>query len=182
MKKSPVLLLGSGLVLAMAFLLAGPGAAQRGGQQSSNRPRANQGHLPPAPQARSNPRVTRQPERLRTGHVNELPHVNHDQWFGREQPNDARFRLDRPFPNGRFANYGSSFRHQIVRVDANLHRFWLPDGFCFELAEWDWPLFEDWCWDCGDDFVIYDDPDYIGWYLVYNVHTGVYVHAQFRGR
>ncbi len=182
MKNRVTLLFGSVLVLALAMLLARPSAAQRGAQQSHNRPRANQGHIPPAPPARTDTRVPRQVEHLRTGHVNDTPHVNHDQWFGHEQPNDARFHLDHPFSNGRFANFGPTFRYQITRIDANLHRFWLPDGFCFELAAWDWPLFEDWCWDCGDDFVIYEDLDHIGWYLLYNVHTGVYVHTQYVGR
>ena len=111
-----------------------------------------------------------------------MPHVNRDRWFGREQSNDARFHLDRPFPNGRFTNFGPTFRYQIMRVDSNLHRFWFSNGFFFDLAPWDWPLFEDWCWDCGDDFVLYDDPDHVGWYLLYNMHTGVYVHTQYMGR
>jgi hypothetical protein len=53
----------------------------------------------------------------------------------------------------------------------------------FEIASWDWDLASDWCWDCdGDNFVVYDDPDHPGWYLVYNVHTGTYIHAQYEGQ
>ena len=39
-----------------------------------------------------------------------------------------------------------------------------------QVADWDWPICADWCWDCGDDFVVYEDPDHIGWYMLYNVH------------
>jgi hypothetical protein len=170
------------LVLSGAFTLARIGAAQRGGQRSNNRPRANQGHIPTAPPARSNPREQRQTEHLPTGHMNDTPHVNHDQWYGHEQANDTRFLLNRPFPNGRFSNFGPTFRYQIDRIDSNLHRFWFSDGYFFDVAAWDWPLFADWCWDCGDDFVVYSDPDHIGWYLLYNLHTGMYIHSQYMGK
>ena len=66
-------------------------------------------------------------------------------------------------------------------MDRNLHRFWFPGGFYFQVADWDWPICADWCWDCGDDFVVYEDPDHTGWYMLYNVHTGVYVHVSYMG-
>jgi hypothetical protein len=44
----------------------------------------------------------------------------------------------------------------------------------------DWLVTSPWCWTC-DQFVVYDDPDHSGWYLVYDVRMGEYVHAQFLG-
>jgi hypothetical protein len=195
MKSKLVLLNAPVLILSTAFLLAPPAAAQQRGRSEQKggktaqegarttqmRPRANQGHIPQPPPARTNPVEQRQPERLPTGHVNDMPHVNHDKWFGHEQPNDTRFHMDNPFSHGRFAHLGPTFRYKVTRFDLNLHRFWLPSG-SFEVATWDWPLCEDWCWNCGDDFVVYDDPDHPGWNLLYNVHTGVYVHVQYMGR
>jgi hypothetical protein len=147
----------------------------------ANPPRANQGRVPPPPGARTNRGERRLTEKLPTGHVNDMPHVNHDQWFGHEPANDARFHLPRPYPRGRFANVGPRFRYGVTRIDTNVHRFWLPGGAGFEVAAWDWPLCSDWCWSCGDDFVVYADPDHVGWYMLYNVHTGVYVHVQYVG-
>jgi hypothetical protein len=51
----------------------------------------------------------------------------------------------------------------------------------FQVADWDWPICADWCSDCGDDFVVYEDPDHMGWYRLYNVHTGAYVHVSYLG-
>ena len=186
MKPSALLATISVVLVTVVLLLAVPASAQRGNQRGGspagrNPPRANQGHIPPPPPARSNAGEPRQAEHLPTGHVNDTPHVNHDQWFGHESANDARFHLDQPFAHGRFARLGPSNRYGVLRVDANLHRFWLPGNFFFEVAAWDWPLCVDWCWNCGDDFVVYEDPDHPGWYLLYNVHTGVYVHCQYMG-
>jgi len=159
---------------------AGGRRAQGAARSVQNRPRANHGRIPEAPHAAGNPGEQRQAEHLPTGHVNDLPHVNHDQWFGREQANDTRFRMEKPYGNGRFAHVGPAFRHSVSRVDLHRRRFWFSNT-SFEVALWDWPLCEDWCWDCGNDFVVYDDPDHPGWYLLYNVHTGVYVHVQHLG-
>jgi hypothetical protein len=168
----------SGIVVAVGLAFAVSAAAQRG--HPANYPRANQGRIPPAPSARTNHAEARQAEHLPTGHTNETPHVNHDQWYGHEAANDARFHLDKPFAHGHFAKVGPSYRYAVDRVDLNLHRFWVGGGF-FEVAAWDWALCSEWCWDCGDDFVVYDDPDHAGWYMLYNVHTGVYVHCQYMG-
>ena len=195
MKTRPALLFGFVLILSTVLTLAGADAAQRGARPGQSRapqarpaqtrsvqvrPRGNQGRIPMAPPARSNPAEPRQAEHLPTGHVNDMPHVNHGQWFGHEQPNDVRFRIDQPFAHGRFARFGPSYRYRVTRIDPNLHRFWFRRSF-FDVAEWDWPLCADWCWDCGDDFTVYEDPDHAGWYLLYNIHTGVYVHVQYMG-
>ena len=50
------------------------------------------------------------------------------------------------------------------------------NGFSFQIASWDWDVAAGWFWDCdSDDFVVYEDPDHDGWYMLYNVHTGQYV-------
>ena len=58
-------------------------------------PRANEGHLPPPPFARgSNAGLSG--ERLGDGRINSTPHVNHDQWYGHDSPNDPMYCLNRP--------------------------------------------------------------------------------------
>jgi hypothetical protein len=155
-------------------------AAHAPEMRPANPPRANQGKIPPAPaqrQAHDKP----EPENRENGKVNASQHVNNDTWYGHDAPNDKRFHLDHPYEHGHFEHFGPNFRYNIVRIDRDHHRFWLPGGFYFEVASWDWFICTDWCWDCGDDFVVYEDPDHVGWYLLYNVHTGVYVHVTYLG-
>ena len=157
------------------------GEMQRPAQPEHNPPRANQGRIP-APPAQRAPRAKPEPERKAGGRVNNTPHVSNDHWYGHDRPNDKRFHLDRPFEHGRFEHFGPSYRYNVVRIDPNLHRFWLPGGFFFDIAAWDWDLAADWCWTCNaDDFVIYEDPDHPGWYLLYNLQTGAYVHVLYMG-
>ncbi len=163
------------LVLVMILGLASA-MAQRTGEA----PRSNNGQIPaqaPKRELSAKPEVERSP----SGHVNSTPHVRNNRWYGHDSPNDKRYRLNRPFEHGRFEHFGPSYRYNIVRIDPNLRRFWLPGGFFFDIAAWDWPLAADWCWTCGDDFVLYEDPDHIGWYLLYNIHTGLYVHTLYMG-
>jgi len=184
--------------VALALVLALPAFSQRAGeaqrpseprsgemqhpaQAQHNQPRANQGRIPAPPQQRA-PHAKPEPERRDGGRVNNTPHVNNDHWYGHDKPNDKRYHLDHPFEHGRFDHFGPSYRYNIVRIDPNLHRFWLPGGYFFEIPAWDWPLAADWCWSCGgDDFVIYEDPDHPGWYLLYNLYTGAFVHVTYMG-
>jgi hypothetical protein len=192
MKTKLALLFASFLIFSAAALAQGGGGQQHGRGNSNpqhnpppaqqhNPPRANQGHVPPAPPPRGNRGEQRQPERYPTGHTNDTPHVNNNTWYGHEAPSDNRFHLDQPYAHGRFTRSGASFRYSVTRIDRDRHTFWFPGGFYFQIADWDWPLAADWCWNCGDDFAVYEDPDHPGWYLVYNVHTGVYIHAQYMG-
>jgi len=180
--------------LLLVFLLTAtmPAIAQDRGEPShgrarhpaaprlASRPRANQGRIPPPPPRRESPSQVEE-QRHENGKVNGSQHVDHDHWYGHDAPSDARFRLDRPFEHGHFAHAGPDHRYRVLRFDRDHRRFWLPGGFCFEVASWDWFLCSDWCWDCGDDFVVYDDPDHLGWYVLYNIHTGVYVHVTYMG-
>lgn len=189
------------LAMALALVLVLPALSQRAGepraaepqraeprtgemqhpaQPEQNQPRANQGHIP-APPAQRAPGAKPETERRARGRVNNTPHVSNNQWYGHDKPNDKRFHLDHPFEHGRFEHFGPSYRYNVVRIDPSLHRFWLPGGFFFDIAAWDWDLAADWCWTCGDDFVVYEDPDHPGWYLLYNLQTGAYVHVLYMG-
>ena len=146
-----------------------------------NPPRANGGHIPPAPEKRADPAAAREPQKFEDGRSSDRPHVSNDHFYGHEAPNDPRFHLDKPFPHGKFAHYGPTYRYKVVRYDLAAHRFWFAGGG-FEIASWDWVQCADWNWTGGaDDFVVYLDNDHVGWYMIYNIHTGVYVHAQFIG-
>lgn len=180
-----------GLVtIAMALVACGTLAArQRGGgggghpvaPPHASMPRANGGHIPPAPARRPDANARPEAERHPDGHTNDTPHVRNDTWYGHASPNDPRFHLDHPFEHGHFEHVGPNYRYRVLRFDAGLHRFWFPGGFWFEVAAWDWFECADWCWTCGDDFVVYDDPDHPGWYLLYNVYTSQYVHVMYMG-
>ncbi len=156
------------------------GETHRPQEAQRHPPRANQGRIPEPPPQRA-PRAKPEAERWQGGRINNAPHVNNNQWYGHDRPNDKRYHLDRPFEHGRFEHFGPSYRYSIERVDANLHRFWLPGGYFFEVPAWDWPLAAGWCWTCANDFVVYEDPDHPGWHLLYNVMTGRFIHVMYLG-
>ena len=169
---------------ALSALAALPALAQRNEsheERGPNFPRANQGHVPPPPPRRESAHAKPEVEHHPSGHINSTPHVNNDHWYGHDRPDDKRFRVDHPFEHGRFEHFGPSYRYRVERFDVGHRRFWFPGGFGFEVASWDWPICADWCWNCADDFVVYEDTDHAGWYLLYNVHTGVYVHVSYLG-
>jgi len=175
------------LPITLGFLLVVPAFARRPEDRKEERhddhkdgPRANQGRIPqgPPPQRERNARPE---EERHDKRVNSVPHVSNDHWYGHDRPDDKRYVVSRPFEHGHFEHTGPSYRYRVERFDRDRHRFWFPGGFYFQIADWDWDLAADWCWDCGDDFTVYDDPDHPGWYLVYNIHTGGYVHATYTG-
>ena len=167
--------------LALALFVTLPALAQRG--EEHHDVHANQGHIPQAAPPHRDVHAKPEVERHEGGRINSVPHVNNDHWYGHDAPNDKRYVIAHPFEHGRFEHFGPSYRYHVERFDRDHHRFWFPGGFSFEIASFDWSLAADWCWDCpGDNFVVYDDPDHPGWYLVYNSQTGVYVHAQYMGQ
>lgn len=166
------------VLIAFAVFAAGvtsPAAAQR-----PTRPPALS-HAPKAPPAGRHPGAAPEVERRGKGQADGTQHVRGNHWYGHAAPNDGRFHLDHPFEHGRFAGIGPSHRYSVLRIDRDLHRVWLPGGFYFEIAAWDWLLTADWCWDCNDNFVLYEDPDHLGWYLLLDLQTGAYVHVLYFG-
>ncbi len=181
------------LALGLAWALATSGAQAAGLPEARaatarapaaarfERPRANQGQIPPAPMKRA---LGTEPEAERGpgSRIDNTPHVNQNHWYGHDRPDDPRYALVTPFLYGHFAHSGPGYRYGIAKVDIDRHLLWLPGDYQFRVADWDWPIWSQWCADCGDDFVFYEDPDHQGWYLLYDVHLGRYVHVEYLGR
>jgi hypothetical protein len=184
-------------VLICVFAFAqdkGRNEAPRGGGHQAA---VGGGHIPargPAPAKASEPARTSTPARGqqptaaaenriavdKTGHP-EVPHVHakNDQWVGHDSgPNDAHYHIDQPWAHGRFTG-GFGPQHVFVLAGGNRERFWFGNFF-WDVAAYDYNIVAGWNW-AGDQIVIYEDPDHVGWYLAYNPRLGTYAHVEYLG-
>jgi len=180
------------LICAAAFAQEGRAGEPRGG----GRPAAvGGGHVPargPAPVKASNarsstpargqgaPSAEHQIPVDEKGHP-ALPHVHvkDDRWVGHDTGrDDAHYHVDQPWEHGRFTG-GFGAQHVFVLGGGQRERFWFGN-FYWDVASYDYNIVADWNWN-GDQVVIYEDPDHVGWYLAYNPRLGTYAHVEYLG-
>ena len=180
-------------IIGLSVLICVAAFAQRGGEKSGGgHPAAvGSGHIPdrgPAPAAAAKPSRGQQPAAAaenhvkvdRKGHPN-VPHVDakNDRWVGHDSgANDAHYHLAQPWAHGHFGG-GFGPQHIFVLAGGNRERFWFGNFF-WAVAAFDYNIVADWIW-TGDQIVIYEDPDHIGWYLAYNPRLGTYAHVEYLG-
>jgi hypothetical protein len=174
-------------IALMISAFAAPAMAQRGGR-GGHATFAAPPARGPAPFRAAPPARAAAPARaapLPPFHATPAPQRPHVEkgghWVGHESgPADVRFHLDQPFARGRFTGgIGRNHVYSLGGWDSGRHRFW-SNGYYFGIASWEWGFGDDWSW-TSDQIVLYDDPDHEGWYLVYNVRLGTYLHVQYEG-
>ncbi|MGA2267045.1 MAG: hypothetical protein ABSH44_01125 [Bryobacteraceae bacterium] len=92
--------------------------------------------------------------------------------------NDPHYHRDQPWAHGRFTG-GFGPQHVFVLAGGNRERFWFGN-FYWDIAPYDYNIVAGRNW-AGDQIVIYEDPDHVGWYLAYNPRLGTYAHVEYLG-
>jgi hypothetical protein len=92
--------------------------------------------------------------------------------------NRDRSHPGRPFPHGRYEHVRERF---VIRTfDVRTRRVFFPDRSVWVIAAYDIPRCRDWYWD-RDVVYVYDDDAHPGWYVLFNVRLGHYVHVEYFG-
>jgi len=89
-----------------------------------------------------------------------------------------RVRPGHAFPHGRYEHVRERFF--IRRFDSASRRVFFPDGSVWVIAPYDIPRCRDWYWD-RDVVYVYDDDTHPGWYVLFNVRLGHYIHVEYFG-
>jgi hypothetical protein len=111
----------------------------------------------------------------------DVPHVvaKNDKWVGHDSgAKDPHYQMAQPFAHGHFSG-GFGPQHVFVLAGGNRERFWFGNFF-WDVAAFDYNIVAGWNWS-GDQIVIYEDPDHVGWYLAYNPRLGTYAHVEYLG-
>ena len=200
-----------GLISGLICLaMVGATAQQRGGEdrsgKSQQRGEVGGGHIPargptpsraaaPAQPQPANPPRGSAPGRAqaptpavenhvaldRQGHP-AVPHVDakNDRWVGHATGrDDQHYQVAQPWAHGHFEG-GFGKQHVFSIAGGNRERFWFNNWY-WSVAPYDYNIVADWNWS-GDQIVIYEDPDHVGWYLAYNPRLGTYAHVEYDGR
>jgi hypothetical protein len=110
------------------------------------------------------------------------PHVDvrgrNSVWVGHQQTG-VNYHLSQPWEHGRFGGgFGPRYKFNLGGGDCS--RFWFS-GYYFSIADFDRGYCSNWNW-FGDQVIIYEDPSHVGFYTIYNVRLGTYLHCIYGGR
>lgn len=182
---------GACFVFIASFAVCGPGFAQQHPQDHAKTATAPPARGPApyhgAPKAtpkHKNSGSQKQKTSQRSysdkpGHP-DAPHVDPgNKWVGHDTGrDDPNYHLIHPWEHGRFTGgFGPSHRWHLS--GGGLNRFWF-NGWYWSVAPADFAFCGSWNWDV-DEVIVYEDPDHTGWYLLYNVRLGTYIHVMFMG-